>query len=386
MKEFSILLGAGFSKDALIPDRKLINDKLRSLKFSDFMISSVSIAYFTGENHPNSSWQNVYERKFVEFFIEKYNALFDDFDYESLYDYAMGLYKNHETSKELQEIYDEFKSEKPHYPIDKLNSISIVIRTIDQLVDSLLYFDSDIFQNGIVNKYSSFLNLIDHLSQNDYKVSIFTLNHDLLLESLLRTSLNHAFTDGFQYEFTPYYIKQGELQYRIKYYTNKYDGTVNIFKLHGSVDNYKVNYSQPFDMVKIPKKLNHINLYREKKTEDQKVTTENIWTLYESDFLTGNDTKIEKYKSHDYYVDIFTHFEERLERSSLLLILGYGLADKEINNKIFEHFDYKKNKIIVVKPSKGSKAFYRDDNIVHYGNGKLTSDITVEEIIKYLDM
>ncbi|MBE4948028.1 SIR2 family protein [Chryseobacterium culicis] len=382
MKSISFILGAGFSAYAQIADRKAVNEKLKNLKAKDFIISTVSIAYFIPENYPNSKWLNVNERNFIEYFIAKYVSNNPDFDYEKFYDYCMNLYKNHSTSTELNVIYNEYLQDHPYHRIDKLNSISILIRTVDQLIDSILYNDKDLFENGIIDKYQNFLKIIEKLIDDGYEINLFTLNHDLLLERLLSTGLTYTYADGFQYFKTPYFIKQGNQQIRISYYTKNFNSQINIFKLHGSIDNYIINYSEPYDMVKIPKQLNLLEIYREQEVDSKHVEV-HLWTLYKPSFLSGDETKVEKYKSHNYYLELFKEFCSRLSKADMLISIGYGLMDSEINKMIFEHFPEDK-KILVVKRSKTDLDFFKSKNVIHFGDNKELKDLTVDDIKKYL--
>jgi len=377
MKQVSILLGAGFSVYAKIADRQIINSKLKELKSDDFIINSVGIAHFT-ENYPNPDWLNKTKRNFIEYFISKYTSKNPNFDYEMFYDYCVKLYSNHKTSKELDSIYKEFKKEIPYYSIDKVNSMSILIRTINQLIDNILNLDKNIFESGLINKYQSFLSIIDKLVNDEYEVNIFTLNHDLLLEKLLEKSLNYTYDDGFQYFRTPYYIKQNNYQFRIRYYNQKFNSSVKVFKLHGSIDNFIVNYSEPYDMIKIPKKLNLLELYREKEIQED-FTEEHLWTLYEPHFLSGDETKVKKYNSHQYYIDMFNMLQKKLNNSELLVCIGYGLGDEELNKNIFSSYDESK-KLLVVKPSKGNGEFYRNKNVIHFGTSRELKDLNITEI------
>lgn len=383
MKNISFLLGAGFSTYAKIADRKHINEKLKNLKHDNFIISSVGIAYLIEESVPNSNWQNISEREFIEYFISRYVEDISDFDYETFYDYCISLHQNFQTSEELDLIYTNYKKIVPHYSIDKLNSMSILIGTINQLIDDILFNNEDILKSGILSKYSNFIKIINYLIDKKFTVNIFTLNHDLLLEKLLLTSLNCNFNDGFQFEQTPYHIRQNDYQFRIKYYTNNFSTEVNIFKLHGSIDNYIVDHSPPHDMVKIPKNLNLLELYREKLNSQDNIELEHLWTLYTPSFLSGNSTKIVNYKSHQYYIDLFNHFENKLENSESLICIGYGLGDIEINKKISKHFNDNK-KILVVKPSKGDSNFYKNENIIHFGEGKELKDLSIEDVNQLL--
>lgn len=382
MNTISFILGAGFSVYAKISDRNKINEKLKNLKATDFIISTVSIAYFIPENYPNSNWLNISERNYIEFFIKRYSENNDDFDYEKFYDYCISLYTNHSNSSELQTIHEEYLKINPHYKLDKLNSVSILIRTIDQLIDNILYSDNNLFDSGIIDLYSNFLSIIEKLIEEGNQVNIFTLNHDILLENLLSTSINLKFDDGFRFFKTPYYIKQNNCQYRVKYYSGLYNESLKIFKIHGSIDNYLINYSEPYDFVKIPKKLNLLELYREKES-DNKIVEEHLWTLYTPSFLSGDITKVSNYTSYPYYIDMFSHLSSKLINSSVLVTIGYGLMDEELNNKIFTSYPSNR-KIIVIKPSKGNPSFYRNENVIHFGLGKELKDLTLNDITSKL--
>lgn len=382
MKSITFLLGAGFSIPAKIGDRKVLNDKLKSITATNIVISTVSIAYFIPENSTYKNWSNSSERYFIEYFVQRYVNNNPDFDYEKFYDYCRDLYNHHSTSEELDLIHREYKEKVPYYEIDKLNSMSILLRTLDQLIDNLLYNDKKLFEGGIIDEYSNFLKILNELIKDGYQINIFTLNHDLLLEKILSTDISQIYDDGFQHEETPYYIKQGGFQIRIKYYNKVFNSNINIFKLHGSIDNYIINMSEPFDMVKIPKTLNILELYRE-KSNSEGVVEEHLWTLYKPSFLSGDDNKVRMYDSHQYYRDVFNEFILRLQQTEVLVCVGYGLMDVEINNKIFDNIN-PKTKILVVKPSKGNPEFYRNDSVIHFGDGKKLEHLDLSNITDLL--
>lgn len=378
MKNISFLLGAGFSIPAKIGDRNVINDKLKNIKADSFIISSVSIAYFVSDTSSYPHWLNSSERYFIEYFINRYVSNNLDFDYEKFYDYCVELYKNHKTSEELDLIYSEYIALKPYYNIDKLNSMSILIRSVNQLIDNILLGDKKLFEGGVIDDYSNFFKMLNNLIKEGYQINIFTLNHDLLLEKILSTDIIIDYDDGFQYFKTPYYIKQGGFQFRVKFYNRKFNSNINIFKLHGSIDNYIINMKEPFDMIKIPKQMNLLELYREINSGEI-YEEEHIWTLYQSNFLSGEINKIEMYDSHQYYNDVFEEFHSKLESTEALICIGYGLEDSEINNKIFKYINPDK-KILVVKRSKGSSQFYKNENVLHFGVGKELKDLTLEDV------
>lgn len=379
MTEVSIILGAGFSAEAKIPLRKELNSVLEKLTSQEFITNSLGTSYFLNEPDPNSHWINVHERNFTEALIKFYTSkISKKFDYEDFYDYC------HKVSEENDKFFDSFfcdYAKRTSFPNQKGDAISKVLRTIDFLVADLLRFKNNLFEDNIINKYSNFLKLIRTLKEEFSIVNIFTLNHDLLLENLLQTSIEHDYSDGFEIHGTKYYIKSSQGQVRIKYFNNKFDKPLKVFKLHGSVDNYIYNYNAPYLMLKIPACLDNLKLFKEFKSSG-KWNEENCWTLYQPEFLSGTTRKILNYSKHDYYKKQFKHFNRALKKSNLIISIGYGLEDTKINEFINNSLG-NKCKLIVVKRTKQPEEFFTK-NIIHYGENLGVSDIDFENIRKLI--
>lgn len=379
--EISILLGAGFSTEAGIPIRSDINFRLKNLEWNQFMIYSETTTRFITKPDPNGHWQNVKERKFVEAIISFYNSsISDNFDYEEFYDYCYNL-SNESNDPKFDMFFNNYIKDKGDHP-NKANALAITIRTINYLVNDLLNFNNDLFDTGIINPYLPFLNLLKSLEKQFDVINIFSLNHDLLLEKLFESEINFEYCDGFEISGSKYYIKKKNEQIRVRFFDNKFDKQVRLFKLHGSIDHYIYNFSEPYEMVKIPKHLYPSDLHREKNI-DGKWTEENCWTLYEPIFLSGTTTKIINYDKHPFYVSQFKRFTEALGKSKLLISVGYGLQDAKINEFIAAELS-NNLKILVVKRSKTPATFFEHLNVFHYGNSLGIADLNMQGIKDYL--
>ncbi|RZL50782.1 MAG: hypothetical protein EOP00_02690 [Pedobacter sp.] len=378
--EISFLIGAGFSVEAGIPTRNEINSKLKDLQWEDFIIGSEATTYFLQKPDPNSHWVNVTERKFIQALISFYNSFNNEFDYENFYDYC---YKIHDGQKDLnfEVFFKKYQSDHPSL-LDKQNALSISIRTIDYLVNDLLKFNSDLFSNNIIDKYYPFINLIKQLILKFDKVNIYSLNHDLLLEAIFQTELDFDYSDGFEINGSNYFIKTGGEQVRIKRFKNEFGKKICLYKLHGSIDHYIYNFSEPFEMVKIPKKLYAPDLHRETFINEQ-WKVENCWTLYEPEFLSGTTSKILNYDKHPFYSNQFAHFKNSLKKSKFLICIGYGLEDEKINEFIKAELN-KLLKVLVVKRTNKPLSFFKLPNVFHYGIDLGIADIEFEKVKKYL--
>ena len=74
---------------------------------------------------------------------------------------------------------------------------------------------------------------------------------------------------------------------------------------------------------------------------------ENCWINYHPDFLTGTTFKIIRYREPLLYQKLFKLFEDNLEQADMLIIIGYGCKDSEVNKIIMEKFGKDKPCFIV---------------------------------------
>jgi hypothetical protein len=133
-----------------------------------------------------------------------------------------------------------------------------------------------------------------------------------------------------------------------------------LYKLHGSIDQfpYHIQESGIDTYIKTKPGIRNHSFFKEISDGNGSFKYINDWINYHSDFLSGTTSKILRYREPWYYEKVFIHFEKNLAASEILVIVGYGCGDTEINNLIQKFFDPKK-KIFIVEPypHSGTKAF-----------------------------
>ncbi|MDO9153900.1 MAG: hypothetical protein Q7U47_09380 [Paludibacter sp.] len=352
-KSISILLGAGFSAPAGYPIGKVLNEKL--LNITNDLISfspDGTLVFSVNGTKPDFGYNTMYDINF-EYCIElikHYNDKIQSFDYEEFYDYIVNDVRNDQEAKKLA---------IPYSPDSDFNQLVDGLVTIyNQLVSYLLrdkkgntWYDNQTYYIG--NSYSGYTGFLRYLKSLDIDtiINIHTLNHDLFFESLNNTVfLNGELCDGFEELGSPYY---GEIEKdghcylcRLKRYVGNYNTKFRLYKLHGSLD-YRVfsNLDEgviiPENYIKTRYGIGSMNLYKEKMNKDGKLEYENCWINYHADFLTGTTSKIERYEDNLFYGKLFEKFKVNLISSDILIIVGYGAKDEEINKMIIECFKYK---------------------------------------------
>ncbi len=160
--------------------------------------------------------------------------------------------------------------------------------------------------------------------------SLFTLNHDCLLEKFF-FSENLDVIDGFN--------KENDLGIRIWNPENFDDTpvhsskpTVRLFKLHGSIDwrrfrPLKTNRKNPWSEEYVGIRSNVLLI----DTKDEKGRKHEEFDR--SLFLMGSFNKMQGYLNH-VFLELHYRFHRTLATASRLVVCGYGFGDKGINNRI----------------------------------------------------
>ena len=129
---------------------------------------------------------------------------------------------------------------------------------------------------------------------------------------------------------------------------------VRLYKLHGSFD-YGVYHGSngavmsAENYVKTKWGIGFSNFYKEKKVNNA-LEYERDWINYHADFLTGTTSKIERYNEPLLYKKLFEIFRENLTNSEMLIIVGYGAKDSEVNKMILENFNFKVKPTFIIDP------------------------------------
>lgn len=347
MGHISLLLGAGFSVNYGYPTAKALNSKITSLQKDEFCISGEGdfIPLEKGEQDPFEHDGYAVQKHFLVDFIQFYCAK-KDFNYEEFYDYYKGLMDGISQEADFDSFCDQFRQEYQddtdnHNLLYRHNSI------FNQLIKaSIVDGQGNVYYQPVhhgkpsFTGYTGFLNCLE-LWGADNTVHVHTLNHDLLFEVFKSSDwLQGELSDGFEELGSPFYGKyQEQYMVRLPRFVNEYSKKFRLYKLHGSVDQYPFHTQQNGveDFIKTKYGLGQ---YFNKEVRDEQGQLRYIkdWINYSADFLSGTTSKIQRYREAPYYKAVFERFEENLSASELLVVIGYGGLDSEINELIQKHF------------------------------------------------
>lgn len=306
------LLGSGISKPADLP---LTNQLTNTVLAGDHYICS-----FLGTL-----------RDVLEGYFEELNR---SSNYEDLY-YACsqltghnsGNFENPVVVPFVQQLLGHLRSNRPGATEENL---------YDSAADALSYI-----ANVVAKQLSKPPTTLNHLSfiydayanpQYDI-IDIFTLNHDCLIEKYLR-SRGVDPVDGF-----------GDPDPKVRYWNlgvfqNK-ESKTNLFKLHGSVDWYRLRlWGQGWEQEAIgilPEGADPSRLHLDVMDGRPHI-------------LIGTFNKMLEYTG-GVFLDLLYQLRHRLRLTRHLVVCGYGFADKGINTQLVEWiYSNSANRICVVHP------------------------------------
>lgn len=378
MSEISFLIGSGFSVPADISPTKEINKTVSNTKKDQFFYSTDQTAGFLfGKAYVNNKHEHVEERRFVEEFLSFYNReIIGDknlFNYEKFYDFFMEVYENNNINSKLENFLREFNERNntgTNRPIDYyLHEFSIVF---PQLIRSMVWKDFSKLRltkgaSGFYtanSDYGNFLNLLMNLT-GEYLIHLHSLNHDLLMESFNNTdAFNGKLDDGFTTTGSQVYglldmqdsdLSPDKYYVRLPYFADNYKSAFRLYKLHGSIDRYRMHSGNEERVIKVLRGISPSQIFLERNGHSgpEYIGSENENIKKTPDFLTGMEYRISKYQDN-FYSKMFGHLSENLKNSKTLIIIGYGFGDSAVNEKLYEFVqDKSKNLIIIdVQPPK----------------------------------
>lgn len=359
----SMLIGAGFSAPIGYPIGSRLNQLLLNSKNENIAFASEgSLAVNTDGSKPDFGYKSSHQIDF-EFcckLMDHYTMISKDFDYEEFFDYAVSAAI---FDKDIEKVAEPF--------LDGTNSVDSLVngtrKILNQLVSYYLrdrdgnrYYDDQPFTIGkFFPGYSGIMSYISDLSSKSI-INIHTLNHDLFFESFNNTEfLNGNLCDGFDELGSPYYgklsVNNRSYKVRLERYTGNYKTNIRLFKLHGS-RNYEIFYKSergvitPEIYIKTRYGIGHTDHYKEIENDKGQLEYQNSWINYHGDFLTGTSSKILRYNEPLLFSQLFEYFKRNLEQSDVLIIIGYGAKDSEINRMIFQHYKFPYNKVFIIDP------------------------------------
>lgn len=375
MKEISLIIGSGFSVPDGMKTVGQINETLTNLDEKDIYIhSDMTLILLNGQEKPDFSVHRRDELFFVRFIKWYIENVEGDFNYERFYDYVTSYQRFQNHKDELEPFFEEFKRDvlKSTSPIDDLyNYISKFSDYFNKLISSLLQSRKYYEDVGLGNypPYDGFSAFLKALVQDNFVVHNHSLNHDLLFEHLAskHSDLWQHFTDGYTDLGSPYYgnvhLQQSiskTYKVRLKRFTNVYDKPIRLYKLHGSVDTYIANVAHPnVDLTRVKRDWGVGEIQKEVVDESQNYKYTSLYQNTHPDMLSGASSKALWYKQ-PYYKELQEYFKDNLEKSELLLVIGYGFSDDGINHIIENQFLISGKPMVVIDIAKPNTRFIDD--------------------------
>lgn len=217
------------------------------------------------------------------------------------------------------------------------------------------------------------------------KVDIATTNHDLLIETFLEQN-SIGLVDGFS-------APDGDFCYLIPDLYKSEDAKVRLFKLHGSVNWYRVR--REYDEVKKQTIDHYAKVLRNHwRMNDSKGNFIGSTLEHYPMFLTGTINKLSEY---NFGIVRYIHiaFDSELMHHKTIIMSGYGWNDKGINGRLQEWImSSDEHKIILLHEDpeslkKSKSAMWNSyDNLVKWGRlipvKKWMSDTKLIDIINLI--
>jgi hypothetical protein len=344
MPVLSIIVGAGFSSPAGYPTSEELNNRLLSLNKGSLCHS------FFGEVSQIDAKMPASFLAEIDLCIDLMHYYADKmghFYYKDFYDY---LLEEVFSDDGIYNVFDKelFNDESVLYAIGSLKYI------FNKLIDICntdkhgcwRYDDESSIDKSLFIPYERFfgqLNIYD-------EIHIHSLNDDLLTDGLKSLScIDGNYSDGFEFNQPSYLgeIWNGycEVQETVELpqFIGKFEKRLNLYKLRGSRDFYALyrplqqeSYRGKDVIVKINRKVDRISyngVY--------------LPFNYRGEFLSGLCANSVRANYPVYYNLIFDKFKKNLIKSDMLVIIGYGCKDKDINDVILRYYDSTKRSVFI---------------------------------------
>jgi len=351
MRDLTILLGAGFSRNCGFPLANDINEKFSNLDPENLLF------FLSGEwkwdEHSEADSNNgrlAYDRLglslLLHSYIEKYITECEkSFDYEEFLDWFIENSSNvdllqdkiNEVNSKIKETYDLPENDASYLASSQERVYkNHLYDCYNELIADLLSRDYEIRYNQM--DYFGFL-VFFQMFKNKY---IFTLNHDLLLEYLLKR-YNKEYSDGFSLDNSPI---TGEKDEPLEVFSNQYVNDTKLYKLHGSIDYYRFDfynqskalYLRTGEYLFFKPKSYHNKHFAKRIDLDSGKVIQNQNINITPQFLTGKNKPMVIENSR-FYGYLFNSFADVLKQTSDLLIIGYSFGDTHINEMIIKTID-----------------------------------------------
>jgi len=273
-----------------------------------------------------------YNKEFNNNFSPNYEDLY--YIVRQLHDEIYNEQKNLIVREYLQKL-----SANPEINLTVRNQVGYHNFTLKELIDETMIYINSIVTGLLLlpPKKISYLKILKELSddKNIEIIDIFSLNHDLLLESYFDKN-NILFCDGFSEPTGKSTLKHIDL--KLFNGNNK----INLLKLHGSSNWFRYRECKTEFIAKSIS--SHIDHKKDENGNHIKPVSS------KAEILIGTFNKLIDY-NYGIFSELFCLFVNKLNQINILICSGYGFSDKGINVKIIEwYFKDNKNKIILIHP------------------------------------
>ncbi|MDX9696824.1 MAG: SIR2 family protein [Bacteroidales bacterium] len=333
-KNIAFLFGSGVSKYSGLKNVNEITDAVLSTKkvARNGDLNYYFYDYITDCNSVRSIQKFLFYLK--DIIDEYHNRLKIPYEtnYEELYYLLYQIEKSEEKEYENPAIYPLiknieliFKDEISFHDNDLERYVRESKRYIHYIVYHLLQKS-----NGKLDQF----NIISKVQEFAMQIDIFSLNHDILLETYFENN-----SISFNYGFEP---DESICVFNVELFEKK--NSINLYKLHGSLDWFRFQNQKESNIYRVPLNYNlQIDRYN---TLDNRLQTTNGIPM----FLIGTFNKMLNYLG-DIYEILFDIFKKQILNSDLLIISGYGFNDKGINARISHFIKQPNKKIVIVHPN-----------------------------------
>jgi hypothetical protein len=346
MKEFNLLLGAGFSKalagistgqelsrEIFDEFDKSDDEQERSLVNFNY---EVYIHTGTGDNSLFAGAPPIYDfwkdeivfahLKMSEALARIENSRFTDYKKDELTNELRKRFRNNfnyeKAAKHLTNIYES--AEIFDINPEKVESLSNILKKIKEEVFKITTKDPiswRLNENGEKQALRDFIFFLNYLLDQGYTINIFDLNHDQLIrETIKLANLSEGYQDFFNRNEVIDVYKSDLKAY--KFDSGLPKRRINHYKLHGD---FQIiwDYYKGYALLAEFSAANKYTWSREEIT--------NPWSLCDSLLFEG-EAKANSIFSSYYHSFAFTNFFKAVQSNEPLMIIGYGGGDSHINS------------------------------------------------------
>ena len=363
-KHIAVLLGSGFSVPAGLPTASDISNATKTMidssTYLSFQNGNAGILQCFVLNQAlagcDKEWFN-YEQFFDCLEAEKAK----DLDSKALFSFVdKGMCEfywkcttddernNTKHREQITEIYKALKKECYNGFSDYSRIVEGVEQTYQNFIaNSIIGNAANGKLDHYLDAYNGFMSILSHYVNQGYIIDIYTLNHDLYLESLLAlTDLNGNVCNGFGGETKVICGKEFK-----EFNLNYFDNSIRIYKLHGSIDVHGLSFSDRTEK-------HYIQIVDGYSDDNAFIMDTTQFASILPLFLTGKTSKEKKYKLEPFDT-MLGEFKNNIGKAEKLIVIGYSGNDDGINEIIFENYS-NWNDAYVVIPNANEHCFVKD--------------------------